>query len=443
MQLLLALSVAVVAFALLISRSHARSLGFYGAGSWFLLFYSAFVMYGYVSNYVSAGMPGSGPNAEGLLVATIGLLFVTLGVVVSQRAGATATSGNRVMVNTTDRDLLIMGIVVLVPSWLYFILLGNVPLFSGLEALSRSGSEGLGALQLARLERDPYVNADAAYVPMQGLLETFRNVGTPALFAATILRWRANGYRFRYLVIASTAVITVMAAGQKWPFQYLLFATIFALGLASGKLATKTLLAFGSWGVVLAALLSVMQGRSGGATPADLFSQITAGIGAVLDRTFRGYVETSILSYAYSGPDLHNLGGASYAQSLLAYVPGFGQSYAVDFYRIVYDDHRGFTAPPDFSTELFINWGMIGVLLGGAIWGATLAFVDHVLAKRQYSPEAAGLVAITFLSFAAVTTSGLLTSLRAVFVVVPVVVAIRFWGGQVDPLAASSRRKPG
>lgn len=426
-MVLLLLALTVVAIALTWALSARRHP--HGAATWFLVFYCCFVMFGYVSHFIDAGMPAQGPAATGLTVVTIGLLAALTGsAAASQSRPGDEDSPGLIRVRTGDRNLVVMSLVIFVPAWMYFFFLGSVPLMEGLGALASQGGDGLGELQRARLERDPYVNSGAQAVPLQGLLELYRNVGTPGLFAATLLRWRKLGYRHLYLILSILSVITVMAAGQRWPLQYLLFAALFALGLDKGRLPLRAIAKLGALGIALGAVLSVLQARNSPVEEGGLGSLLVSGAQAVLDRTFLGYVETPILSYQLDDPRLESLSGSTYIQSLLAYLPGPGQSYSATFYSIVYGSDAGFTAPPDFSTELYINWGFSGVVAGALLWGFVLSRVDRWIGRRQFDAEAAGLVIVAILSLSVVATSGLATSLRILFVVVPVIVALRALG---------------
>ncbi len=136
-MILLLLAIVAMYIAIWRGLTPRRWGGVYGAGSWFLVLYSSFVMVGYLTHYVSAGLPQEGPAGRGLLVATTGLIAATVGVTLLNTKHSRGRETSVVVVRTTDRDLLIMSAVLLVPAWLYFVMLGNVPLFQGIGSLTR------------------------------------------------------------------------------------------------------------------------------------------------------------------------------------------------------------------------------------------------------------------------------------------------------------------
>lgn len=102
----------------------------------------------------------------------------------------------------------------------------------------------------------------------------------------------------------------------------------------------------------------------------DLFSRIVLGNAKL---PFLGY---QVFPYEKGW-----LYGWSWVQNALSYLPGPMPSYPVTFYKVVTGDHRGFTAPPDFYTEAYINGGWLAVVLVSALWGLILAGMDRVLAR--------------------------------------------------------------
>jgi hypothetical protein len=52
------------------------------------------------------------------------------------------------------------------------------------------------------------------------------------------------------------------------------------------------------------------------------------------------------------------------------------QGFEVDFFSRIYNSYYGFTAPPGFFTEAYINFGLIGVFAISAVWGVLLTSID-------------------------------------------------------------------
>jgi oligosaccharide repeat unit polymerase len=391
-------------------------LGEGGAYAWFLCFYVAFVQVGFTTNLVQALLSHdrSVDAAEcGLLVTSLALfVYVALGL-----KSRVARGVDKSMSWTSETGLWVMAIVVIAPAWFYFLALGSIPLVDAI----RSG--GLGSLQDARLSRDPYVNAKQAYIPFAGLLESFRNVGVPALFAAAFLRWRQES-RPRFIVLMALCALTVVAAGQRWPMQYLLLTTLVALIWIDPSSLGRSWRRICSWGVGVGVVLTVLQGRSGGGD--GIVSQLWGGFTSLLYRIFVGYVYVPILSYERPSLFAEPLLGDSYLQTLKAFAPGPSVTYAVTFYNRVLGIKGGYTASPDVATEMYLNFRWWGVIIGSVVVALILIGFDNWGLRLRLGPEHLALLSMAIVSIAASTTEGLVAaSLRPIFIAVPVLIALR------------------
>lgn len=415
-MLLLLLALTALLFALYILYSGLRGTTNVGGLFWFTGFYLAFIHIAFLWNFIKEGSPEFGPASTGLTVTTTSLLAVTIAGMASAGRPISAAQLQSTRLASHPRRLFGLAIVVLVPAWLYFALLGSVPLIAGFQAIISRGSSGLGALQEARLARDPYVNDGAAYIPLQGLLELFRNVGTPVLFAAA-LQYYLERRRAVYLLLMAICLVTVLAAGQRWPLQYLILCTLISVLLGVRRRSSRVW-RFAIIGAILGAGLTLLQGR--GTTAGEGGPSFLGGLTAVIDRMVMGYANLPIQSYYMDLPSLQNQGGATYVQSLMAFLPGQSVTYAVTFYNIVLGiADGGYTASPDFGTELYINFGLIGVVAGSASWGVLISWSDRYVLPRVQSVEGLAIASGWILCLAAASTEGAAASVLRFIILTP------------------------
>lgn len=243
---------------------------------------------------------------------------------------------------------------------LYFILIGQVPILQGLGQLVSSGGVVTpGLTNTARVSRDIYVNPEASYVPLQGLLEIFRYFGciTTAIIGLDWASRRATRNRGLTVIIVSVGLI--VATGQRWPLMYLIAGCALASTLLF-RFSRKLIAPLAVGGGLVAVVLSLLLGRTTsevvGAGGAIVF-----GITDLVRRILVGYVEIPFASYGIEREALLP-NGPSWVQNFASYLPGPGESYPVTFYRLVTSDTVGFTAAPDIWTEGWINAGAIGVV---------------------------------------------------------------------------------
>jgi oligosaccharide repeat unit polymerase len=391
---------------------------------YFTLVSFVFVNLGFFLNHLLNGHAGTLGTDLGVAVTCLGLLSVVLGMLVGHGAANRSVGAFRKPIvrsyamgreATPGTLLAVMSIVILVPTWLYFAGLGYVPLFDAAIAISSSGLDGLGVLNASRLSRDTYVNADASRVPLQGLLEIYRNLGVPVLFALALFQVRKGLPAFPRVFVIAVCVISVMAAGQRWPLMYLLAAALFVLASDNLTLSSRPVRLLMVTAAVAGVALSTLQSRSG-----ERFESIVASVSnGFLDLLLRitvGQVEVPIASYSSSDPALRWQLGATYLKSLASYLPGSGASYPVEFYQKVTGDQIGYTAPPDLYTEAYINFSWLGVVVLGVAWGLALARFENLFRGKDAWNVAmrAGLLTVMLFS----STSGMVFTSSFVFVAI-------------------------
>lgn len=409
------------------------------SGWWFVCLNLIFFLPSFAWAWIQEGAQEGTGTAMGVQVISIGLVASIAGIdfigarpkKVSTQRRTDALELNRPPDKNADRTLTAISLAVFIPAWTYFALLGHVPLFMGISDAVSMGYGGLGSLQTHRLEATPHLAG--IQIPFKGLLDLARNYGT--LFTISIscvqILW---GYKKapRFAVIL-LSIITALAGGQRWPMIYVLVCvTIASYSMSSAGRKPKFQRAMRSLAflVVVGLLLSVLQQRGGsGAT------SISGAIqGASRELTNRIFVEqsfTPLLSFqnsVYAAGELH---GASYIQSVMAYLPGVDvHNFEVDFFARVYGSNYGFTAAPGFFVEAYINFGRVGVALITFTWGILLASIDIWRKSAKVDEFHPGLYAgvATLLACTSFAGAGLLISVVLVTAIIAGVHFVSTWG---------------
>ncbi|MCX7993310.1 MAG: hypothetical protein N2651_06535 [Fimbriimonadales bacterium] len=321
--------------------------------------------------------------------------------------------------------LLLMGLTAL-----YFILLGYVPLFMGLETLLTEGFMPR-LLQKPRTMRSIYINPDAAYIPMQGLLEAFRFVGLSMVGVWFIHSYRTGKRRALSAAIVALCIFWLISTGQRWPLLHFLLVIMVYFSYTTPPRELRRVL---SWVVVVGAIfgviISALQARTSDIA-AYLPAILSFGVVNLAERILYGNAIAPVLSFDVFPKEYPWLYGQSYVQNLLSYLPGPFPSFPVTFNFMVMKETVGFTAPPDFYTEAYVNFGLIGVIVMSFFAGLGLALLDVWL--KKYRDSVLGLSAISVLTTYAflVCTTSITFSLRPL-IVTGIVLTVFFLLGAIE-----------
>lgn len=353
----------------------------------FIITSVVFINVGMLVRWLNAAGPGQQQYDGALLVSACGLLSFTIGSLLGssrraprslrnhegfRRLRGMASNPNLGTINLTlkSRELLLTSIVVLAIASSYFVLLGSIPLLSGLGQLVSGGRITAGLVNEYRIGRDIYVNPEAAYIPMQGLLEAFRYYGLPVVLVWMDALRRHGCMRRTSIVIMILSVFLIIGSGQRWPLMYAVLAMVvarLATGTTEIRGMRKILGAAAGGAVVLSALL----GR--GASGIDNPLQATVfGIRDLISRLLLSQSGVPFASYQFPRASLLPEFSSTWAQNLMALMPGPAPSYPVTLSQVVTGNATGFSAPPDFYTETWINLGWTGVVLVAFCWGVAL-----------------------------------------------------------------------
>lgn len=362
------------------------------AATWFVVLGVVFNFYAYFLFYGQADALGQARILFGFTIFCAGLIAFICAAAVGRavqvkRASDAESLGEEIREAATTPEnrrkaLVLMvsaAVVILIPSWIYFILLGYVPLFDGLNSVSTSGLGGLGELQVSRLSRDASLSVSGARIPLQGLWELFRNVGTPFLVALAIAQIQSGHRKAFRVVILILAVTTSLLAGQRWPLIYTIVAVLATFAfLRPLRISVRRVRIF-----LLGALLfgvgvgiSTLQKRTL-ETFQNTQDAVAFGFNNLIGRILVEQSQTSVLSYLNASFQGGELGGRSYWLAIQAYFPGQKlATFPVEFYQTVYQTSDAYTAPPDFFTEAYLNFDVFGVVFAALVWGLIASKID-------------------------------------------------------------------
>lgn len=275
-------------------------------------------------------------------------------------------------------SLIIFAIVLL-----YFYLLGYIPLLQALRQLRRGGYVQ-GLMNTLRVSRDPYVNPNARHIPLQGFMELIRYEGLPVV-SVWFLWFYLHGVKpmLSLAMVVTSALFTILS-GQRWPLKDLLVVLIIFYSWIepNSERYWHFVWRVGKIAILAGVVLSVLLGRR--ATDwLGIAGMALEGAKDLFRRVVVGNAHVPFVSYRIF-PNMHPwLLGGSWMQNLAAYVPGPRASFPVTFSQIVTGISTGFTAPPDFYTEAYINFGFAGVAIISFAWGYLLGVFQKVCSKKK------------------------------------------------------------
>jgi hypothetical protein len=429
--ILIAVIVSVVAVR--VALREIRTCGGITPFSAFLVASVAFVIVGFMITYLGTSDPGQ--DAFPVLNVSIGTAATIAGGALAarnRRNNNGKTLASEIMNLDPGRTILgalILLCIVLAP----FVFTGGMPLISGVLQLFSSGLTG-NMLSQIRNANNPYLNPDSVQLPLLGLFDELRYVGLE-FFAVYAFRFWQLRIRPRLSVaVLFTSAFLLLANGQRWPLFYLVVTlTVYnSWNHREEKNATRkpqTVLVI-TFAVGVAVVMSMLLGRniSGDVSLAE---GIQSGFSDFGERLLVGNVVVPFAAYSIFPSTVNFLHGESYVLNVWSYVPGHPfPSFPVIFSQLVTGDPRNFTAPPDFFTEAYVNFGVIGTILISAVWGFTLSkMTDRMIRCHTLLGNGMWAVATTLAAFASVGTLswfvGLFIDLSVVWAILYAVGAIR------------------
>jgi hypothetical protein len=360
--------------------------------------------------------------AHAVLSVSIGLLFTAFGALAGMRWLYRARKWQDALRKPLQADLsypvaLGAAAFVLGTVCLYFALLGYVPLFEGIRTLLTQGFVA-GLVNTFRIGRDVYVNPNASYIPLQGLMEVIRYFGLPIVGIWFLHFARQGRHPFFSRGIFSLCLLFSVLTGQRWPLLHFLIALLiyYSWSLPAVQFR-RVLVRMGLVAAIIGIVLSALLGRTqqAGLGYGEMF---LFGAGDLAKRVLVGNVSVPFWSYEIF-PDREGLLlGWSWIQNLLAYLPGQYASYPVTFYQLVTGDAKGFTAPPDFYTEAYINLHLPGVMLLSFLWGMLLIGLQRIVAENHPSVLWRGILSLLVAEFSISASSGAVFLLGSVIVMI-------------------------
>lgn len=320
-------------------------------------------------------------SVQALMVSSIGLSIVSAAGFATAVVHRSTRPSTSVLRDVTYHQAMLAALGVFALASLYFFLLGYVPLFEGFKTLFAQGFVP-GLTNTYRVGRDIYVNPEARYIPFQGFMEAIRYYALPVVMVWFVHLYRLGSHRAGCLLVLCLSTLLLVATGQRWPLMNALITLVIYLfwTYRPRRLATRGTLLITSIAVACGLFLSILLGR----TSAQLTARdaLLFGLRDLTLRILLGNSRVPFESYSVFPRSVDFLWGRSWVQNLLAYLPGAFASFPVTFYQMVTGDTRGHTAPPDFYTEAFINFGWPGVAIICAMWGVMLSLVHEAMLRK-------------------------------------------------------------
>jgi oligosaccharide repeat unit polymerase len=304
----------------------------------------------------------------------------------------------------------------------YFHNSGGIPLLQGIGAFL-SGDEVRLAQQLLKEKRMEMTYFEASSYRGQGYVDQIRMVALPYCVACLVLWAGATGRR-RFMLLAAVAampaVLFLMGTGQRHPVAaFLLALTILGYTVMPARVHGKLLGWFGGVGFVVFFAMTYLLGRY---THTDDFGQD-------LLMVFQGIWNRIVYSNAYGTLALFDMfpnpepfrWGSTWLNDLQGFLPGPYVAFSSWLYRRLYGA-VGTAAPMCFG-EMYANFGLLGVLVGGACVGVFLQMLQVAWARRsRYGVEHIVVYALGSMAFMRWAMGGLLAPIQHGAVALPMLV---------------------
>lgn len=429
-----------ICFALASSLLRWYQTRFIGAvclyGVWSVLFTNA----GFLTIYLSGA--GGEYARTAVMNVSLGLFCVISGAWI----GLALVNGYRGSTNRDPQDIKLgyslsayrnVSIMLFIIMTLYFVMLGSIPLIQGIQTLLTQGFIS-GLANSFRISLNIYINPDARYIPLQGLLDMLRTIGMPTVLVFGIHLYRAGYIKtWQILLWGGLSIFFLIATAQRWPLMHTLVIVLIYFSLTTqnsffSKILGKLLIISIASGITLSILL--------GRTSQQLHSLgelISFGALDLSQRILVGNVLVPFESYALYPNQQGFLLGQSYYQNLMSYLPGAAPSFPVTFYQTVTGDAIGFTGPPDLYTEAYINFGFWGTIVICFLWGILLSVIDNSLPYASRRLISLSFISVLIFYSANAVSTGVMYCL-GLFVVYPIIFTFLFSACKIPRIYSNS-----
>jgi hypothetical protein len=264
-------------------------------------------------------------------------------------------------------------------SLLYFRAIGYLAVFEGLKSAT-SGSE----TDVAALRLKSYTGANYFY---PGYVNQFKNALLPALVVVVITNLFSVSSRFRYVLAAPLALVTVillLGTGQRGAFATFAIAlTLYIYYLnREAFLRRITPIVAISLTIFLGSTYALGRSSAALADTSNGIEQVAVLLREVVFRIFGSNQESATAGFRYIY-DLPTQGGADWILNIRGLLPGFsGSDLDNRIFASIYGSARG-NAPLSLWGSAFYNFGFVGTLAFAALMGAVLALLSGVYARRS------------------------------------------------------------
>jgi len=313
----------------------------------------------------------------------------------------------------------------------------HLPLFEGIRALL--AGQDFDLLE-ARKAISYYESGAATTVKY---LEQFRIGGLMFLVCLSFIRYSETGlmsWRIVSFLLGSAALVLLAGAGQRWPGMMLVFSLALVYILTGRRRSMNWKLLMRRFVVVVAIVVLVVVFQ----TWLLIAHYITwDSVIAAMQTAFQGLMDRVVYVNARVGymtvaiyPDyLPFEYGSTWLDSLSVILPGQRQGFATRHMRMLFGSIG--TAPIPVLLEFYVNYGLIGTLIGSWLFGMGLQSLQIWMVRARVSPASlASYIVLTVLCATGLSTGLLLGPIYNGAVLVPLLA----WG--MNRLQARHRMVP-
>lgn len=289
---------------------------------------------------------------------------------------------------------------------------GGIPLFQGVSAFL-SGDEVRMAQQLLKERRMELTYHETSGYRGQGYMDQIRMVALPYIVPCLVLwAFYTGGRWLRWAAVAATVpvLILLLGTGQRHPvLAFLVGMAILGYIVSDPRHHRRILGTFAAAGFVVFFVMTYLLGRY---THTDDFGQDQMMV-------LRGIWNRIVYSNTYGTMALFDLfpnpepyrWGMTWLRDLQGFLPGPYVAFSAWLYRRLYGA-VGTAAPMCFG-EMYANFGLTGVFVGGACLGMALQAIHVTWARRaRLRVEDLVLYALASMAFMRCAVGGLLAPIQ-------------------------------